>query len=87
MSDMTSHRKGSVLARLAAQLCAQPAFQKWLDCDSAAHAAQVIRVVCQVTSRSQLDYDVAAARLFHKHIRGPWIKRAPFVSPSRPHTE
>jgi hypothetical protein len=73
--------KGGLLARLAAQLCGQPAFQRWIGASAAEDAAETVRVVCQVASRAQLDHSRSAAALFHKHIRGPWLKGAPFKRP------
>lgn len=77
---MTTTLKGGQLARLAGQLCAQRHFQQWLGAESTEHAAAIVRGVCQVESRAQLDHDDEARARFHKHIRGPWVKGARFES-------
>jgi hypothetical protein len=38
----------------------------------ATHAAEVIRQLCEIESRAELDNDPHAAARFDQHIRGPW---------------
>jgi hypothetical protein len=74
--------KGGALAKLAGMLCADPEFWKFLThqfsledaCESDETAATVIREVCEIESRSELDWHTDAADRFHAQIRGPWIK-------------
>jgi hypothetical protein len=74
--------KGGALAKLAGMLGADPEFWKFLThqftltavCESDATAAEVIREVCEIESRSELDWHTDAADRFHVLIRGPWIK-------------
>lgn len=58
-------------------------WEKWLDksarsvapkIDPTIVAANVVRDVCGIESRAELDSDDAAAERFHKLIRGPWSK-------------
>lgn len=81
-------RKGGELARLAGILCGDPEFQAWLearnpqlaeraplglaDADLAAH---LVRTICDVESRAELDHNPEAARRFHELIRKPWADR------------
>ncbi len=81
--------KGGELARLAGILCGNPAFQDWLDeravgLDEAMRlqfpsqpdrAAVIVRKVCGVESRAELDHDENAAAIFHEQIRKPWAER------------
>jgi hypothetical protein len=74
--------KGGALAKLAGMLCDDPEFSKFLThqfalevaCESAVGAAEVIREVCEIESRADLDWHTDAANRFHSLIRGPWIK-------------
>ncbi|CAB3730259.1 hypothetical protein LMG22037_05520 [Paraburkholderia phenoliruptrix] len=74
--------KGGALAKLAGMLCADSEFWKFLTyqfsleeaCESDEGAAEVIREVCEIESRSELDWHTDAADRFHAQIRGPWIK-------------
>lgn len=79
----TGSPKGGDLARLAGILCADPDFQLWVEeqqgADSAAglegeeRAAQIVRHVCGVKSRAELDHNAHAAERFHELIRKPWM--------------
>lgn len=80
--------KGGELARLAGILCGDVEFQAWIEArhpqvaegapfetagpDLAAH---IVRSLCQVQSRAELDHDKAAAARFHELIRKPWSER------------
>lgn len=74
--------KGGPLAKLAGMLCADPNFWEFLndefmlpaDVTNAEQAAMVIRNVCQIESRAELDSNLEAEMDFHASIRGPWLK-------------
>lgn len=66
--------KGGALARLAAQLGADPEFRRFIEARDEQHAAELIRKLCRVESRAELDNSAEAAAEFHRAIRGPWIK-------------
>jgi len=81
--------KGGELARLAGILCADPDFQLWLEErtpadelpaaiggeEGAERAAVLVRHLCGVTSRAELDHNPRAAVYFHERIRKPWTER------------
>lgn len=79
--------KGGELAKLAGILCADMGFQAWIEHaygeelpanaalpldDDAERAAVIVRHVCRVKSRAELDHSEAAATIFHERIRKPW---------------
>jgi hypothetical protein len=74
--------KGGALAKLAGMLCAEPEFWNFLThqfaltakCESDRAAAEIIREVCDIGSRAELDSDPVAEKNFHEKIRGPWIR-------------
>lgn len=82
--------KGGELAKWAAIRCSEEPFQRWLrhaqhpvwhfcrslgtDEDDEAIAARVIRKICGITTRAELDSIKHAADLFRQHIRDPWQK-------------
>ena len=76
--------KGGQLSRVAAMLCQDPEFQDWIfdrkgltmlspTVDRQESAAALIRMVCGVESRAELDHNPAAAKIFHDEIRKPWV--------------
>lgn len=80
--------KGGALAKLAGILCADAKFRKWLfatriTCaadnfpDEAEQdeegAAELVRSICQVSTRAELDHNPRAAEFFHEIIRKPWL--------------
>lgn len=81
--------KGGELAKLAGMLCADMAFQIWIDAefgeempvlaelptDDDERAATILRHVCRIESRAELDHKPAAAAIFHERIRKPWMQR------------
>lgn len=81
--------KGGELARLAGILCADADFQLWLeehtnpeDFPAAMggeageeRAAVLVRHLCGVKSRAELDHSREAAVRFHERIRKPWAER------------
>lgn len=78
--------KGGELAKLAGMFCGDPNFQLWIEerCDdvpaSAAgeggeeRAAAIVRHMCGVASRAELDSNPKAAIAFHEQIRKPWAE-------------
>ncbi len=64
---------GGPLARLAGQLGANPLFLDWAGAADAAEAAGIIRGICQIQSRAELDHNPDAAKLFHERIRRPFV--------------
>lgn len=78
--------KGGALAKLAGILCADPDFQLWLENsiprlpegvggeEGSERAAVIVRHVCGVKSRAELDHNPQAAVIFHEQIRKPWLE-------------
>lgn len=80
--------KGPGLTRLAAMWCDQEQFQAWakktfpnawataeattMFGKPAEIAAEVVRAICAVKSRAELDTNQAAQRIFHERIRLPY---------------
>ena len=85
-SDMaipaTDKPKGGALSKLAGRWCQDPEFWVWINgvaemtwpIVSAGHAAEFVRDMCGIDSRSELDHDEVAAEKFHRLIRGPFSK-------------
>jgi hypothetical protein len=82
--------KGGELAKLAGILCSEIGFQAWVEGefgeelpasvdlpldDDAERAAVILRHVCGIASRAELDHKQAAATIFHERIRKPWAER------------
>lgn len=79
---------GGELAKWCAIRCGETAFQRWIQerhlkeweaapgNTPATWAASVIRAVCGIESRAELDSDLAAAARFDRLIRRPWIDAA-----------
>jgi hypothetical protein len=78
--------KGGELAQWVAMRCQEAGFQRWAQ-DTfpqqweaapgdtpTAWAASVVRAVCGIESRAELDTDEAAAGRFHALIRGPFSR-------------
>ena len=74
------------LCRWAAIRCTEPKFREWASifaCDPSLEddesaVARLIRSVCNIESRAELDTNPAAAALFHNKIREPysvWLKK------------
>lgn len=81
----TERAKGGELAKLAGILCADPTFQEWLSerrpaewfaCGTTFEgeeiAAAVVRYLCVIPSRAELDHNAEAAERFHRLIRIPY---------------
>lgn len=71
--------KGGELARMAGVLCQDVEFRVFMNAQgwhagSDQEAAETIRQMCGVTTRADLDHDADAAYVFHRVIRGPWVK-------------
>jgi hypothetical protein len=80
--------KGGALSQWAAMRCQDEAFLLWLATAMPAEwvsatrahgsrteaAAHVMRRVCGIESRADIDNDPHAAARFDKYIRGPWQK-------------
>jgi hypothetical protein len=80
--------KGGPLSQWLAMRCDEAEFRLWLatayreDCMAVAldmpdkgpgwQAAEVVRRVCEVESRADIDNHAAAAQRFQERIRGPW---------------
>ncbi len=75
--------KGGPLSKLAGMWCEEPDFQKWISSRyvlgepirGASGAADVIRELCLIDSRAELDHDTRAKELFNNLIRDPYSKR------------
>jgi hypothetical protein len=52
--------------------CREERFQRFLGATDEAEAAEVVRRVCGVTSRAEIDRDEQARTKFHKIIRIPY---------------
>jgi hypothetical protein len=63
---------GGPLAKLAGQWCNMPQFLAWSGCNTPDTAAEFVRRECGIESRAELDHNVAAAEIFHAHIRVPF---------------
>lgn len=67
------------LTRLSAILCRDPKFRQWLVRDTehkpgdADEAAEVVRLVCGIDSRRELDTNPTAAERFHEDVRKPYL--------------
>lgn len=66
--------KGGDLARLAGQFCSNAEFLRWTATFEKEDAAQWIRNVCGVKSRSEIDHNEVAKMLFHDRIRKPFAE-------------
>lgn len=60
------------LSTWCALRCREEAFQRFLGVDSEPAAAQKVRTLCGVTSRSEFDRDPEAAERLHQLIRIPF---------------
>lgn len=73
--------KGGQLCKLAAIWCQDPQFWEWItsapawwEVKTEQQAAEFVRATCEVESRSELDHNPDAAKLFHEQIRIPYSK-------------
>jgi hypothetical protein len=88
--------KGGELSKLAGKWCNRVDFQEWLSAEypvffasTAAmpgplteieRAAVMVRLICGVKSRAELDHDQRAAQEFHEKIREPFMEYIGAVS-------
>lgn len=71
--------KGGELARLAGQLIRNPEFQEWLGVlgywvDCAEGADSVIKHMCAMGSKRELDHEPQIAERFHRLVRIPFVE-------------
>lgn len=77
---MTGKTKGGALARLAGTWCGEAGFWSFLSkrfarvCENRDQAASIVREVCGVASRAELDNIPAAEATFHVRIRLPYMR-------------
>ena len=62
------------LAQVAGTLCTLPEFWQHLGVSCESEAAEIVRNLCGVKSRAELDTNPAAAQLFHDWVRRPFAK-------------
>lgn len=53
--------------------CKEPAFQRFLGANDEDEAAAVVRILCQVDSRGDIDRNPEAEQRFHNLIRKPYL--------------
>ena len=72
--------KGGVWSQWLAIRCGETEFQDWLAAQwpslwaACGDPAEVVRRVCEVASRAEIDNDPEAQARFQERIRGPWAK-------------
>lgn len=72
--------KGGVWSQWLAIRCGETEFQDWLAAQwpslwaARGDPAEVVRCVCEVASRAEIDNDPEAQARFQERIRGPWAK-------------
>lgn len=74
--------KGGALAKLAGAWCDLPDFWEFLTqqfkitspCQSEKTAAEIVREICDIGSRADLDHDPVAKRSFDERIRRPFAE-------------
>lgn len=80
--------KGGVWSQWLAIRCGEPEFQEWLAArepeiwwglakkhpSETERAAELVRMLCIVKSRADIDNDPEAQARFQERIRGPWAK-------------
>ena len=85
--DLPDPGKGGPLSILAARWCRDPEFQKWINQALAPPfavgldmnlteeeiATSLLRSVCGIKSRAELDHDDLASARFEAHIRRPYM--------------
>jgi len=76
--EAAAQLKGGALARLAGQFCDDQHFLTWMRLTydplprNKDDAAQIIRQVCGIASRAELDHDKNAEAIFHRQFRIPY---------------
>jgi len=74
--------KGGLIAKWLGMRCAEPEFREWLISEfgcafpvlTEQEAAELVRRLCHVKSRAELDNNAEAATWFHEHIRVPYAE-------------
>jgi hypothetical protein len=79
----TPKPKGGDLARMAGVFCNDPVFWEFLNSDehfasadkvnNSTEAADLIRYMCNVDSRSEIDHDMYSSSQFHYFFRIPFL--------------
>ena len=64
--------KGGPLAKWAGMRCREPEFQRWIGASSYENAAYLLRALCNVESRVELDNNAEAAERMKTRIVRPW---------------
>lgn len=80
LKPQTSKPKAEVgeLCKWAAIRCTEPEFRRWCGVANEQDAAEFVRRVCHVESRTELDTNPEAAELLHSTVRRPyaaWLKK------------
>jgi O-methyltransferase involved in polyketide biosynthesis len=57
-----------------AMRCRESLFQAFLGAANEEEAAEVVRIICGVDSRAQIDTNTEAQKLWHDVIRKPYIE-------------
>lgn len=82
-SNKKPQKKGGALSKAAAVLCKQPAFYEWMLLNGEVHnpgsharneteVAKRLKAICNINSRSELDHNKEAEKVFHERIRKPF---------------
>ena len=79
--------KGGELSKWVAMRCNEADFQQWIvrhaveNYAASAIATVLVRFLCDIDSRAEIDNDPAARARFEDRIRGPWMKRQQECAP------
>lgn len=71
--------KPGELCIMACNFCEEKEFRRWLcrhfncDVETADEAKEFIYETCHISSRKELDSNAAAAEIFHREIRAPFV--------------
>lgn len=66
--------KGGALSQLAARWCKDTDFLRWMGQLTEEETAAHIREVCGIKSRSELDHNPHAMRVFNEYFRDPYME-------------
>ncbi|MDE3023616.1 MAG: hypothetical protein KGI54_17520, partial [Pseudomonadota bacterium] len=79
MVSTKPNQKGGELTKWAGILCNDPNFWKWLETKGwspyrfdSFTSGEIVRTICGVQSRRELDHNPAAARIFREAIMRPF---------------
>jgi len=78
---MSSARRAGDLCIVACAFCADATFRHWVEqfypvagaLSGSCHAKEFILKTCGIASRKELDTSAAAAELFHRIVRRPFL--------------